>query len=167
MKVMIDHVSGSKSGCKESFERESLIIGRGRSNDVSLDPFLDPTVSSHHAEIRLEENGFVLYDMGSLNGTYLNGTGVRRATIQDGDEISLGQQGPRLLFRFSEHGGGKSENGIARAIKQFQPTRGPKTSRETQMPLLDESVVSPNFWVYCAAFVFVIIASILSWKFVG
>ncbi len=151
MRVMIDHLSGSKSGSKEAFDRESVLIGRGKSNDVSLDPFLDPTVSSQHAEIRLEQEGFVLYDMGSLNGTYLNGSGVRRATLKDGDEISLGQEGPRLIFRFSLDGTSKSGGGFGRALKQLRPRRGPATSMETEIPLLNERVVSSNLWVYVLA----------------
>ncbi len=163
MKVTIDHLSGSKSGRKEAFERESVLIGRGKSNDVSLDPFLDPTVSSQHAEIRHEQEGFVLYDMGSLNGTYLNGMGVRRATLKDGDEITLGQEGPRLQLRFSTGGHPKS-GGVGHVFKRFQPRRGPSTAMETEIPLLNERVVSSNIWLYCAAVTLAALLAILIWK---
>lgn len=96
--VVLRHLSGSKSGHIDEFACDSILIGRGAHNDIALDPFLDPTVSASHAEIRFERDGFVLYDMGSLNGTYLNGQSVRRALIQAGDEIGLGRRGPRFAF---------------------------------------------------------------------
>lgn len=95
---MLRHLSGSKSGHVDEFAGDSILIGRGAHNDIALDPFLDPTVSANHAEIRFERDGFVLYDMGSLNGTFLNGHAVRRAPIQAGDEIGLGRKGPRIAF---------------------------------------------------------------------
>lgn len=96
MQLVISHVSGSLKGKVSVFERESVLIGRGEHNDIALDPFLDPTVSSCHAEIRVEDATLMLYDMGSLNGTFLNGQAVRRATLSPGDTIGLGRMGPRL-----------------------------------------------------------------------
>lgn len=108
MKVVLSHVSGSKLGCVEEFQAPSVHIGRGAPNDVALDPYLDPTVSAQHAEIRLEADGFVLYDMGSLNGTYVNGQPVRRVALKTGDEISLGRRGPIIVFRAE----GRNGNGV-------------------------------------------------------
>jgi predicted component of type VI protein secretion system len=102
--VVLRHLSGSKSGHIDEFACDSILIGRGTHNDIALDPFLDPTVSANHAEIRWEREGFVLYDMGSLNGTFLNGQSVRRALIQGGDEIGLGRRGPRFAFLTRESG---------------------------------------------------------------
>lgn len=96
--VVLRHLSGSKSGHTDELAGDSILIGRGAHNDIALDPFLDPTVSANHAEIRFERDGFVLYDMGSLNGTFLNGHSVKRAPIQAGDEIGLGRKGPRIAF---------------------------------------------------------------------
>ncbi len=64
-------------------------IGRAADNDVVLD---DPLVSRHHAELRRQNEGWLLCDCDSTNGTYLNG---RRLTqpelVRDGDEIHIGQ----------------------------------------------------------------------------
>jgi pSer/pThr/pTyr-binding forkhead associated (FHA) protein len=98
MMLRIAHVTGSKNGTVEEFERESVLIGRGAQNDLAFDPFGDAVVSSQHAEIRREDDRYVLYDMGSLNGTFLNGCPVKRAALNSGDEIGLGRRGPRLLF---------------------------------------------------------------------
>ena len=167
MRVMIDHLSGSKSGRKEAFDRESVLIGRGRSNDVSLDPFLDATVSSQHAEIRLEDGVFVLYDMGSLNGTYLNGSSVRRATLKDGDEISLGREGPRLVFRHAENARSNGGGDIRRALRRITPHKVPSTSMEMEMPRLNEKVVSSNLWLYAAAAILFVVAMVLLWQTFG
>lgn len=164
MQVTIDHLTGSRRGRKDSFERESVLIGRGGQNDVSLDPFLDPTVSTQHAEIRFEHEGFVLYDMGSLNGTYLNGTGIRRAELKDGDEISLGQEGPKLVFRFRLDGTSPQGISFGRALRRMQPRRGPATSMEMEMPRLDETIVKGNVWVYLAGVVLLTMIGILIWK---
>jgi len=63
-------------------------IGRDGSRcQVVLD---DPTVSSEHAAIVFEYGRFVLYDLASTNGTFLNGQRVQRQMLYDGDEIRLG-----------------------------------------------------------------------------
>lgn len=73
-----------------------LFIGRGPTNDVAYDLFDDAGVSVRHAGVRLEDGDWVLYDMGSLNGTYLNDMPVERCVLSPGDAIGLGRNGPRL-----------------------------------------------------------------------
>jgi pSer/pThr/pTyr-binding forkhead associated (FHA) protein len=51
----------------------------------------DVTVSRKHAEIRREADGFLIQDLGSLNGTYVNGERVERALLTSGDEIQIGK----------------------------------------------------------------------------
>ncbi|MDI1454515.1 FHA domain-containing protein [Streptomyces sp. NPDC003388] len=63
-------------------------IGRGEDNDLVVD---DLTVSRHHAELRHHTDGsYEIADLGSHNGTYLNGTPVTRATIGPGDLVGIG-----------------------------------------------------------------------------
>ena len=95
----LSHRKGSLAGNEQFFDVPSVLIGRGDDNDVALDPFVDPTVSANHAEIRWEPPYFVLYDMGSLNGTWVNGRQVRRTTLRDNDHVALGRQGARFVFR--------------------------------------------------------------------
>lgn len=65
---------------------ESLTFGRGLENDVVLDSL---TVSREHA--RLERtDGLFLEDLGSRNGTFVNGQRVQRARVGPGDRIRLG-----------------------------------------------------------------------------
>ena len=70
-----------------------LVIGRNPDCDLVV---MDPTVSRRHAELRREDGRWILADLGSSNGTRVNGWRVRRATIGVGDELMLGHQ--RLVF---------------------------------------------------------------------
>lgn len=64
-------------------------IGRSRNNDVILDNI---TVSRQHARIKLEGSDFVLYDLGSSNGTFVNGERVvEPRRLKDGDVIRFGE----------------------------------------------------------------------------
>jgi hypothetical protein len=71
---------------------ESLAGGRlllGRSSACQL-IFADDTVSRRHAELRLHEGRWMLRDLGSSNGTWVNGRRVMEAEVAPGDEVSLG-----------------------------------------------------------------------------
>ena len=63
------------------------LVGRNSDCTVSL---ADPRASRRHAEIRPTADGFVLADLGSMNGTLVNGTAVKERVLHDGDEISVG-----------------------------------------------------------------------------
>jgi len=72
-----------------------LVIGRRSSNGLSLP---DPQVSRRHARIERAPSGYLLHDLGSMNGTTVNGRAVRGAQrLADGDIIMIG--GTRLRFR--------------------------------------------------------------------
>jgi Protein of unknown function (DUF3662)/FHA domain len=67
--------------------RERAVLGRSRDCDVRV---ADLNVSRKHAEVREEGDGWVLVDLGSTNGTLLNGKRVDRERLEDGDTITLG-----------------------------------------------------------------------------
>lgn len=50
----------------------------------------DCHISRRHAQVVCEENGFVIYDLGSTDGTYVNGRCVRIHRLHDGDQVQLG-----------------------------------------------------------------------------
>ncbi len=79
---------------------DELLIGRDASRVAAL--LTDPTVSSHHARVRYEHDRFVIYDLGSTNGTYLGGHPIQRQPLLDGDELQLGNS--LLLFTTSQPG---------------------------------------------------------------
>ncbi|MFE2248495.1 FHA domain-containing protein [Streptomyces lavendulae] len=75
--------------------RTALRIGRDPANDLVLD---DLVVSRRHAELRaLADGGYEIADLGSHNGTYLNGTPVERARIAEGDIVGIGHSAFCLL----------------------------------------------------------------------
>ena len=66
---------------------EPAVIGRLPDCTVPLN---DPRSSRHHAEVRPHGDGFVLVDLGSMNGTTLNGVAVKQQELADGDVIGVG-----------------------------------------------------------------------------
>ena len=66
---------------------ERVVLGRSRECDVRL---TDVNVSRRHAEVRHEDGEFWVVDLGSTNGTELNGERIERARLTDGDKITLG-----------------------------------------------------------------------------
>jgi predicted component of type VI protein secretion system len=71
------------------FKQESIVIGRDDGVDVLID---NPSVSRRHAEIRLGEDGWVVEDLGSSNGTFIRGTKIQGPqAIGLGDEIGFGK----------------------------------------------------------------------------
>jgi FHA domain-containing protein len=75
------------------------LLGRGTDCDLRL---VDPGVSRHHAELRVENDQVVLVDRGSTNGTFVNGQPVRRVVLADGTQVTLG----RTTLVFRQGGGG-------------------------------------------------------------
>jgi hypothetical protein len=74
--------------------RDSYTLGRHRNNDILV---TDVKVSSFHARIDRSSEGFVLVDLKSRNGTFLNGRKIETGLLKTGDEIRLGTA--RLLYK--------------------------------------------------------------------
>lgn len=69
-------------------ERERITLGRSRDADIFIP---DQWLSRMHAEIRLDRGGLSIADLGSKNGTLVNGTRIQGATpLRKGDQIKLG-----------------------------------------------------------------------------
>lgn len=80
-------VSGVRQGLSVPLrDDQPLVIGRKRA-DLILD---DPLVSGAHCKIERREKGFVLVDLGSTNGTMVEGRMVREARLKPGAEIAVG-----------------------------------------------------------------------------
>ncbi len=75
---------------------EALVIGRLPGCDVVL---ADSNVSRRHAEVRRRGDGVFVTDLGSTNGTRVNGAPVREQLLASGDEISVGST--KLIFEMS------------------------------------------------------------------
>ncbi len=73
-------------------------IGRSSSNDLIPGTHI---ASKYHAKIRPQEKGYVLYDLMSSNGTYVNGERIEKHVLKDGDNIAIGD----LVFMFKTRRG--------------------------------------------------------------
>jgi hypothetical protein len=69
------------------------VIGRGSDADIIVD---DPGISRRHLEIRVTTEGVIASDLGSTNGTYVEGHMVPAATLVDGNTLTIGRT--QILF---------------------------------------------------------------------
>jgi pSer/pThr/pTyr-binding forkhead associated (FHA) protein len=99
MRVVIDHVAGARRGQRQEFPSLNRIrFGRHPDCEVSFDPQRDIDASSRHAELRAVDAGWVLADLGSSNGTYVEGRRVTETPVQQNLPVSVefGPGGPRI-----------------------------------------------------------------------
>ena len=99
MRVVIDHVAGSRRGQRQEFATGTRVrFGRHPECEVSFDPQRDIDASSRHAELRQLESGWVLVDLGSSNGTYVDGHRVTETPVVQNLPVSIecGPDGPRV-----------------------------------------------------------------------
>lgn len=89
-------ISGDFKDKKAVFEEgmDELLIGRDADCDLRLN---SPVVSRRHATISIKWGGFVITDLGSKNGTFVNGEQVKEKSLRDGDEVTFGTI--KALFR--------------------------------------------------------------------
>jgi adenylate cyclase len=83
---------------EQSFELpvgRSLIVGRGISSDIAI---YDPTISRRHAELTVGTDGVQVKDLGSSNGTCINGNRVSAGRLNPNDSITFG----KVLFQLKE-----------------------------------------------------------------
>lgn len=78
-------------------------IGRLPDNLVHVD---NPAVSGHHARVHWENDRYMVEDLASTNGTYLNGQPVQKADLKDGDVVRVGKHSLEHRERPNEEGSG-------------------------------------------------------------
>ncbi len=101
MKAQFKFLSGARVGQVEAFRKAYIGLGRHPLSDVRFDAERDLDVSSRHAAIVRTPDGagFIIQDLGSRNGTFVNGKRITGDTpLQDGDVIGCGANGPALEF---------------------------------------------------------------------
>ena len=96
-------LEGFYEGLEIPVDRDWLVIGRGRGADVML---AEPTISRAHCALGFEVDGFFVQDLGSTNGTWVNGARHKRATLKNQDEIQMGKL--RLRVELAEPGEARS-----------------------------------------------------------
>jgi dipeptidyl aminopeptidase/acylaminoacyl peptidase len=120
--------------------RAETNIGRERDNHIILS---DPRVSRHHASIAYESGDWVLTDLGSANGTLLNGVPIMSPQVlQEGDTLSLGDT--ELVF---QHAPGLAPKPAARPRRRVAPPPSPQP-QPVARPLPSMRAVLP--WIILA-----------------
>lgn len=105
MRVVIDHVAGSRRGQRQELAADARVrFGRHPDCEVSFDPNRDIDASSRHAELRNIDAGWVLVDLGSSNGTYVEGRRITESPITPNVPVNVqfGPGGPRLRLVVGE-----------------------------------------------------------------
>ncbi|MHB0968184.1 MAG: FHA domain-containing protein [Thermoanaerobaculia bacterium] len=100
MELIVRHLSGSRAGQEQRFDRDVIGLGRNPVNDIAFDPDQDRMVSGKHAELALQNGAWILRDLNSSNGTIVDGERITERPLRPGDIIQLGKNGPRLEIRF-------------------------------------------------------------------
>jgi pSer/pThr/pTyr-binding forkhead associated (FHA) protein len=79
---------GFYEGLEMSVDRDWMVIGRGRGADIVI---AEPTMSRAHAAIGFDGERFFVQDLGSTNGTRVNGSREQKAVLKNGDEVQFGK----------------------------------------------------------------------------
>jgi pSer/pThr/pTyr-binding forkhead associated (FHA) protein len=76
------------NGQRRVLDKRRSVLGRSRDADVRIE---DPNISRRHAEIVQEGSAYWLVDLGSTNGTEVDGKRVQRARLDDGSRFTVGE----------------------------------------------------------------------------
>jgi Nif-specific regulatory protein len=93
MSARLKVLKGENAGKTYQLTSEEFFIGRDENNDIQI---LDETCSRHHTRLKLSEEYFIISDLSSNNGTFVNGKKVKEHILQNGDNILIGNS----LFAF-------------------------------------------------------------------
>lgn len=142
MRVVIDHIAGSRRGQRQEFPAGSRVrFGRHPDCEVSFDPHRDIDASSRHAELRVARadatdpvsQGWVLVDLGSSNGTYVEGHRVTETQVTQNVPISVefGPGGPRIRLFVGDES----------AIEGLPPAPVERAQRRWVVPAISAAIV--------------------------
>jgi two-component system, NtrC family, sensor kinase len=145
--IQLDVIAGPNKGASFRPEEASFIVGRGATNRIIL---LDSKVSARHSQIESRGERYILRDLSSTNGTFVNGKSVTQAALKPGDRVRMGQT---ILKVVSIYLGSVSQANVrirderetrpapvkARVRKQDPPPVIEKPGSDTSMPTLVEA----------------------------
>ncbi len=102
--IRLHQCFGAHAGRRLELAGERIRFGRLPENEVAFDPHADLDASGRHAEIVFEGGEYVLVDVGSRNGTFVDGLRVERVVLRGGEEIEFGAGGPRIRVEIPADG---------------------------------------------------------------
>ena len=96
-----------------SISKDKVRIGRSNDNDLIL---ADNTVSRYHTEIQKRKNDYILADLGSYNGTRLNGKSIQKVFLKHGDKIQIGSS--KLTFLINGNSLDQAEDSVVLTVER-------------------------------------------------
>src|SRR4051812_24801795 len=133
--IIISEKGGAER--KESFDKNEINVGRVQGNDLMLPK---GNVSKHHARLLFRDGRFIVTDLKSTNGTYVNGRKIAQATIvREGDKIYIGDFVLRLENAGVAAGQGEPPPNEEESIRtlardNMAPPRGPSPAVTLKAP---------------------------------
>lgn len=99
MKCELRIISGARAGHRDVYDKSYIGIGRHPLSDVRFDAEQDLDASTRHAALVKNGDAWVLRDLGSTNGTFVNGEKLAgERALSDGDILKFGVHGPEVSF---------------------------------------------------------------------
>ncbi|HEX4681726.1 MAG TPA: adenylate/guanylate cyclase domain-containing protein [Gemmatimonadaceae bacterium] len=111
------------------------VVGRAPTSDI---PVIDPTISRRHAEVDCRNGGVLVRDLGSSNGTFLNGTRIETASVNAGDTVTFG----KVAFKLHQP---------VPAASQAGPSSSPNATILRQLPVRDSSATIARMGIHGTA----------------
>jgi two-component system, NtrC family, response regulator HydG len=110
-------ISGKHKGAVFAINEDTLVIGRETSAHLSI---ADASVSRRHSRIEKKDDGFVITDLDSLNGTFVNDVPVKSRLLEHGDRVRIGDS----IFLFLTHEGDSMSKSSDVRIEETQVISG-------------------------------------------
>ena len=139
-RIVLRITSGARSHEVEEIpirDATEVVFGRDNDVDVKFDQNLDDLVSRRHARIAVSGEEYTLEDLGSSNGTLVNGTRITGSVrLEPGDTLELGAGGPKVVFELEPRIDAPPRTRLAPAGRPvIEPTAGPLTTLEPAGPV--------------------------------
>jgi pSer/pThr/pTyr-binding forkhead associated (FHA) protein/S1-C subfamily serine protease len=116
-------ISGARAGHRDVFEKSYIGIGRHPMSDLRFDAEQDIDASTRHAAIVKTGDAWAIRDLGSTNGTFVNGERLTAdRPLRDGDTLRFGVHGPEVAFRVLREG----EEVVMPAVQPPPPRTAPE-----------------------------------------
>src|SRR4051812_40013163 len=110
-------IQGADQGKRFELKSKPMALGRDQSNPIRLH---DTEVSRRHAEVRAVDDSFRIIDLGSANGTFVNGQPVDQAPLRSGDRLQLGQT--VMLFNAGNGEGAGADRDLTTRVDMLSHT---------------------------------------------
>jgi pilus assembly protein CpaF len=127
----------------EEFNKPSIFIGRAQENDLILPV---PSVSKRHARLLIKDGRYVLMDLGSTNGTFVNGRQINGpVVVKPGDRISIGEFELSLILPQQKPATQESKPKSPSPVVREQPVRPQRQSPPSIRQGMEEEEVVSEF----------------------